>query len=210
MDVFRKLLPFLMKRKIQLKLHKFAVYLDKLHKGKPHLDLITGLLTIPVLLSVIFLNYNNINNMEKSKKITPTPTPMVQQNQTPETKVIVVTPTTDNSQTITPAPSCKKDVGPVSITSPTEGQTISDNPVCITINYSDSNFCSVVWSYRINGGQWSDFNSNNPCIYNLPNGNVKFDLRVQSTVIQKETDLTRNFIYKSSTQNATNSATTSN
>lgn len=176
----------------------------KLTSKKHHLDFITAVLTIPVLLSVIILNYNNLQNLQKNKtNVNPTPT---------QSEKIIVVPQNQQNQDTTPNPTsatCIKDIGPISISSPSEGETKTDNPICIIINYSNSSYCSVVWSYRINNGSWSNFSSNNPCIYNLPNGNVKFDLKVQSTVVQKETDLTRNFIYKGSNLSPTPSSTNS-
>lgn len=168
---------------------------------KHHLDFIAALLTIPVLLSVIILNYSNLQNLQKNKN---------NQNPTPtQAEKIIVVPQKTSASPVLTSETCTKDIGPVSISSPQENESVSDNPTCITINYTNPNYCSVVWSYRINGGTWSDFTSNNPCIYNLPGGNVKFDLRVQSTVVQKEEDLTRNFIYKGSGAITTPTATTS-
>ncbi len=180
------------------KLSKVIKTVKKAPQKKHHLDFVVAVLTIPVLLSVIILNYSNL---QKNKTL-PTPTPMVTQTE----KIIVVPQkTTENTQPA--SESCIKNIGPVSISFPSEGQTVSENPLCINIKYTDPSYCSVIWSYRINGGSWSDFNSNNPCIYNAPNGNTKFELKIQSTVIQKETDFVRNFIYSgSSNPQATPSA----
>ena len=159
---------------------------------KNHLDFITALLSIPVLLSVIILNYSNLH--PKTANVTPTPSE----------KIIVV----PQNNTGSPAPTsstCVKGVGPVEISYPKENQVVDDNPVCISIKYDDSKYCSVVWSYRVNNGSWSDYNSNNPCIYNLPSGNTRIDLRVQSTVNQSTQTLTRNFVYQN--PSATPSAT---
>jgi hypothetical protein len=183
------------------KLSKFSIAAFKqLPKGKGHLDFFTALLTIPVLLSVIILNYNNLQNSQKTK-ITPTPTPAPNQKQVIVVPAVNVPVDKNSSLPLSPSPAvCKQDIGPIDISSPEEGQTITDNPVCVTINYSDSNYCSVVWSYRINNGAWSDYSNNSPCIYNPPNGNIKFELRIQSTVSQnKTTTLTKNFIYKGQT-----------
>ncbi len=171
---------------------KLTLKIKRMRVQKMHIDYVAGLLTIPVLLTAVLVNFGNLNKNEKA----PTTT-------TPSPQVIIVTtapnsnantPNAQTSQT-TPTPICMKSVGPVSITSPTEGQAVSDNPVCIQIDYSDSSYCSVVWSYRINGGSWSDFNNNSPCLYNLSNGNVQFQLRVNSTVSSDSTTLTRNFVY---------------
>jgi hypothetical protein len=189
------------------KVKKVITSIKKLPEKKHHLDFIAALLTIPVLLSVIILNYNNLNNLQKSRN-TPTPAPG---QSTVEKQIIITSPV--NQQPLTQSPtssSCIKDIGPVEISYPKDGQTVSDNPMCIIINYDDSNYCSVVWSYSINGGTWSNYTSNNPCIYNLVNGNVTFNLRVQSTVVQKEVNLTRNFIYQGTSVSptpATSSAT---
>ena len=176
-----------MKEKI-LKAIKTA---KKIPQKKHHLDFLAALLTIPVLLSVIILNYNNLNNLQKAKNASPSPTAQ-------EKQIIIVSPSQIPNTVNNPTPisSCKKQIGPISITYPSDNQTVSDNPVCVNISYNDANYCSVVWSYRINGGAWSDYNSNNPCLYNIPNGNVKFELRVQSTVVQSQQQtLTRNFVY---------------
>lgn len=166
---------------------------------KHHVEYITALLSIPVLVSVIALNLLNLQS--NSKKTEPTPPPT---NERP----IVVQVTgkdTNDKQIVQPTntPSCKKEVGPISITSPKENEAVNSSPVCITIKYDNENYCSVVWSYRINGGNWSDYNSNSPCIYSLPNGNVKFELRVQSTVSQDEETIERNFTYSGPTATPT-------
>ncbi|MCL4417482.1 MAG: hypothetical protein M1365_12460 [Actinobacteria bacterium] len=102
---------------------------------------------------------------------------------------------------ITPIANCKKTVGPISISYPSEGETVSDNPVCITIKYDDPNYCSVVWSYRINNNTWSDYSNNSACLYNLSKGEVKFDLRIQSTVSQDQTkSLSRTFNYQGTSE----------
>ena len=155
---------------------------------KHHVEYITGILSVPVLLTAIALN---ILNLQGNAKKVPVPTPV---NEKP---IIVQVTGSDNKQTAQPTntPACKKEVGPINITSPKENETVNSQPVCFTIKYDNENYCSVVWSYRINGSTWSDYNSNSPCLYSLPNGNVKFELRVQSTVSQDEETIERNFIY---------------
>ncbi len=164
-------------------------HIKKLKIRKNHLDWIAAVLSIPVLLTVMILNLNNLNSQKKNVD-SPTPKPVE--------KVIVVPQDGDKSTPQPTNPSCKKDVGPIEITFPKEGEIVTENPVCINIKYSDSNYCSVVWSYRINDGPWSEYNSNSPCLYNLPQGDVKFELRIQSTASQDQEMLTRNFTYKSS------------
>ena len=177
-----------------------------LHGKKHHLDLVIALLTIPVLLTVII---TNLWNFQKNSKDGPTPTPG------PSKEIIIKTAPADTqavvqpvNNAVVPVVGCKKLVGPISIPFPTEGQTVADNPVCINIKYSDPNYCSVVWSYRINNNTWSDYSSNSVCLYNLPKGTVKFDLRAQSTVSQDQTSISRSFNYQGSTDTpvATSSA----
>ncbi len=196
-----------MKEKLSRKVSRILTAIKKAPEKKTHLDFIAALLTIPVLLSVIILNYSNLNNLQKKTTVNASPTPA------PTQQVIIVSPSQTPAQTdnnLPPIQSCKEGIGPLSISYPAEGQTISDNPVCVNINYSDPSYCSVVWSYRINGGQWSDYNSNSPCLYNMPNGNIKFELRVQSTVAQNQTQTyTRNFVYNGQGTVATPSPTPS-
>ena len=187
-----------MKDKIaRIKLHTKTLILRirRMRIQKMHLDYIAGLLTIPVLVTAVLINFGNLNKNNNKPIAAP---------QTPSPQVIIVTsaPNGTNANVAanqsaqpTPTPVCLTSVGPVSITSPTEGQAISDNPVCIQIDYSDRSYCSVTWSYRINGGSWSDFNNNSPCLYNLSNGDIQFQLRVNSTVSNDTTTLTRNFVY---------------
>lgn len=169
--------------------------------GKIYFELITAALSVPVLISVLLLNYNNINNKPKPTA-SPTPTPTAAELN----KIIYITQPASNNPT--PVNNCIKDIGPVKISFPADGQTITDNPVNFDISYPDSKYCSVVWSYRINNGSWSSYTANNPVIYNLPNGKVIFDLKVQSTVVQKEISVERNFVY-SGNSNPTPQATSS-
>jgi hypothetical protein len=156
---------------------------------KHHVEYITALLSIPVLLSVIALNYFNLQNTAKKEE----PTAPVQN----EKPVVIITG--GSSQNSTPLPTntpvCKKEVGPITISYPEENQIAHSSPVCFTIRYEDEDYCSVVWSYRINESEWSDYNSNAPCLYNLPDGDIKFELRVQSTVSQDTETIERNFKY---------------
>ena len=167
-------------------------WLRELPKRKPHIEFVTALLTVPVLLTVLVANILSLRN--KDKNTAPAPTPSLQ-------KIIIQEPTakaTRESALVNPSPasSCKKEVGPISITSPLENETIKDNPICFVIKYEDPNYCSVVWSYRINGGQWSDYSANSVCLYDVPSGNVQFELRIQSTVSQDQQSLKRNFKYQ--------------
>ncbi|MCL4354403.1 hypothetical protein M1349_02930 [Patescibacteria group bacterium] len=174
-----------------------------LHGRKHHLDLIIALLTVPVLLTVII---TNLLNLQKNSKGNPAPTPASSKEIIIQKDAQVVAQPVKNA--VVPVSNCKKVVGPISISYPAEGQTVEDNPVCINIKYNDPNYCSVVWSYRINNNTWSDYSSNSVCLYNLPKGTVKFDLRAQSTVSQDQTSISRSFNYQGSTDSpvATSSA----
>lgn len=185
-------------KKPQGVLKRVALSYRSIPNKKPYVEFLTALLSVPVLLTVILINLNALRG-DKAK--TPTPTPAVE-------KIYVTTaPGTSTNATNPTNDDCKKQVGPISITSPDEGETITDNPVYINIKYDQENYCSVVWSYRTNGGKWSDYDDNSIALYDLPNGNVKFELRVKSLVSSDNKSLTRNFTYKgnSGTNNASSS-----
>jgi len=175
--------------------------IKKLPEKKPHLDFIAALLTIPLLVLTLYLNIANLKN----KNSQPTPTPVVtqktstaRQSYQPQNSVTSAATTTTPLPTATAA--CIKDIGPIDITSPQEGQIVSDNPVCIYINYQTGNYCSVVWAYKINHGPLSDYSNNSVCLYNLPSGNNTFELFVKSLVSTSTKSLQRNFVYKSGLQ----------
>ena len=165
---------------------------------KPHLEFLAGILTIPVLITAILLNLNNLRS-----KSTPTPTPTPVQNQKPVT-IYQQIPVTSIQKMVSPQPTtnpnhCLKGIGPIDITSPQEGQTVSNtNPVCIDISYNGDNYCAVVWAYKINGGALSDYSNNSVCLYNLPSGNNTFTLQVKSLVSNVTKTIERHFNYISS------------
>lgn len=168
---------------------KIRDWFKKLPERKPHLDFIIAILTVIVLITVIIANIGSLTGKNKPAS-TPTPLPQKINIQLPSSQVIQKEGNTNPT-----AKECKKEVGPISIESPQENQIMKDNPVCFTIKYDDPNYCSVVWSYRINGAAWSDLNNNSVCLYNVPSGDVHFELRVQSTASQDQTTLKRNFVY---------------
>jgi hypothetical protein len=166
---------------------------------KQYVEFFTAVLSVPVLITVILLNLNSLNGLKNKQQITtPNPTPeKIYINQQPASSGQTGIQT-NTQPTATPASSqgpCKQQIGPISIASPQEGQTVSDNPTNINISYSTGVYCSVVWSYRINGGNWSDFDNKSIALYNLPQGTIKLDLRVQSTVTDQQETLTRTFTY---------------
>lgn len=175
---------------------KLKSFLAKLKIRKQHLDWIAGLLSIPVLLTVIILNLNNLTQKKETGS-----------ENKPTEKVIIVPEVKEQAPPAVTSSVCKKEIGPISIASPKEGETVKDNPICIDINYDAQNYCSIVWSYRINNGNWSEFSTNSPCIYNAPNGEIKFELRIQSTASQsQQKTIIRNFTYEAESS-ATPSAT---
>lgn len=177
--------------KLMAPIRKTKELIKRVPAIKPHLDLLAAVLTIPVLVTVIILNFSNL---AKSKStIVPTPTtPPVSTTKTIIEKVpvaITSIPSTNNTQ-------CTPGIGNITIDSPKENDTTTTNPVCIDISYQSNNHCSVVWAYRINGGQWSDYSNNAVCLYNMPSGPVTFDLQVKSLMNSDTTTLERHFTYQ--------------
>lgn len=175
---------------------------------KQYVEFFTAILTVPVLLTVIILNVSNLRE-EEAKKAAPEPTPRIIIN-VPESKPQTETGNTDTPVNTTPAEACKKEIGPVDIASPTEGETVTTNPLIISIEREGEGYCAVVWSYRINGGRWSDYDDKSIALYNPPDGQVSLDLRVKSVVTGQERLLSRKFRYEGSDQAASSSATVSN
>ncbi|HXS15389.1 MAG TPA: hypothetical protein VN711_04625 [Candidatus Saccharimonadales bacterium] len=181
-------------------LDKTKEVVRKLPKIKPHLDFLAAILTIPVLLTVIILNFSTLSK-NKTASITPTPTntsiPFSTNSQVKSLTIIPVKATPTPSQQNTNG--CSPTIGPISIVSPSENQTVTTNPVCIGISYSASGYCSVVWAYRINGGALSDYSNNSACLYNMPSGPVTFELDVKSLAGNDTTILQRHFVYQGAT-----------
>lgn len=175
---------------IQKAYRKFISDFKKLPERKQYIEVFTAILTVPVLLTVIILNVSNLR--EKDKAEAPKQEPTVRE-------IIITQPSGRDDQTRTVTVStepCKTGIGEISIDYPEEDDVVTDNPVQFDINYRPGDFCAVVWSYRINGGRWSDYDDRSVALYNLPQGEVKFDLRVKSVVSGGEESLTRNFEYR--------------
>lgn len=162
---------------------------------KHHVEFITALLSIPVLLTVIALNWSSLSGNKKEEVQKPS-------------QIIISLPVQKNPTSIPPKPQCKTGLGETSITRPEEGDTITENPVNVTIVYKPGEYCSAVWSYRINSGNWSDFDDKSIALYNPPSGNIQLELRVKSIVSGEQKMLTRNFFYKGSNPTATITPTT--
>lgn len=185
------------------KIHKFARSVARLPDKKKYFELITAVLSIPVLLSVILLNYTNLQNQRNPKEDTDTtPTPaiitIIQERNNANSGGSNTTVPTTNSE-------CTPEVGPVTITSPEAGETTDANPLSIIINQNDPNddYCAIVWSYRINDGPWSNFDDKDIYIYNLESGEKKLDVRVKSLISGDEETISRTFSYRNTQQVAT-------
>lgn len=87
-------------------------------------------------------------------------------------------------------------LGTATITSPDENDIVTENPVTVDISYDDKRYCAAAWSYRINGGSWSGYDDRSVALYNLPQGTIKFELRVKSIAGGDTKTVTRNFTYK--------------
>lgn len=168
------------------------------HTKKPHLEFFAAALTVPVLITVLLLNLNNLKG-NKEPKI----------EEASKTQTIVITQPSSNQaeakekEVVVTKEACKPGIGNVEISSPEEGQNITDNPVEININYDANGYCAVVWSYRVNGGGWSSYDDSAISLYNLANGSVKLELRVKSVVDSSQENLTRNFTYSGASNTPT-------
>ncbi|PIY68580.1 hypothetical protein COY90_05245 [Candidatus Roizmanbacteria bacterium CG_4_10_14_0_8_um_filter_39_9] len=184
------------------KLSKFIEWYKALPTKKSHVEFITAVLSVPVMLTVIILNLNNLNQQKKqtaNEKISP-----IQ---------VIITGIKENGEKLpvntvdepvnTPTPlSCVKEVGPVSIFFPRENEVVTKDPLCITV-VTQSDYCSLVWSYNLNDSGWSDYTDKNICLHNLTNGDKTVQLKIKSTVSQDSTTLQRSFIYQGNNEPTT-------
>ena len=172
------------------KLKRARTWISNLPDKKRYFEFVTALLSIPVLLTVFYINYLSIQ-----EKKTPQ-----DKNSTTPTVVVVNSGNNNDDDNNDPAPTaspeCIAEIGPVEIVSPEEDATIDNSPLEIDIDYDQGDYCSVVWSYRINNSSWSDYSDNDILIYNLSSGNKTFELRVKSIVSGKEKTLRRSFVYE--------------
>lgn len=160
-------------------LKAFKKWYRSLPDKKVYFELLSAVLTIPVLVTVILLN---LNNLAGTKKGEPTPTPQVIKviEQAPNGAVTSVPADLGGSQRVSPQASCKKEVGPVNISSPQEGQVMQSNPVCITVSYKTGEYCGVEWAVRIDGNAYSDYADKDVCFYNLSTGSHTASVKVRS------------------------------
>jgi len=179
-----------MMKKFQRFLSKTKRSYRSLPDKKQYIEVFTAALTVPVLLTVIIINLNNLRATNKAAEVTPAPAQ--------DRQIIVNYPTNTEKSVITEVPSaaCKQGIGQVSIDYPAENDTVTDNPVQININYVKGDYCAVVWSYRINDGKFSDYNDKSIALYNPPQGTIRFQLKVKSIVNGEEKILSRTFSYR--------------
>jgi len=173
--------------------------LERLYEKKPIVEFIVATLSIPSILLLLLLNLRALTN-NNSAKPTPTPNGSISvpgTNASFYSRPVTREPKPTVLPNETQAP-CIKGLGPVSISSPSEGSTVASGPVEVDISYDDSTYCTAVWSYSVNGSNWSDYNNNSVALYNLPSGPIKFQLRVKSLTTSDSTTLTRDFVYTGS------------
>lgn len=160
---------------------------------KRYLEFITAFLSIPVLLTVVISNVRSLQSQNAAPTPTPAPTTSVISPtlglKPSDVPIAIDTPST----TPTPGPQCNNEIGPIEIVYPEEGQVVSSDPVCLDIVREGTNYCSVVWSYRINGSSWSDYTDRSICMYGLSPGQKNLELRIKSIVTGTETILRRTF-----------------
>lgn len=179
-------------------IEKTKQIIKKLPEHKPKLDFLAAVLTVPVLITVLILNLNNLGKKTTNTTTTPTPAAMVTTT-TREVPIIIVS-------SPTPAPTsnpntCKQEIGPLTIAYPSENQTVNDSTVCINITYQGDGYCPVTWSYKLNNGSWSDYSNNSVCISNLQQGQNTFLLQVKSTPTGETQVFTRHFSYNPNNMN---------
>ena len=157
----------------------------ELPDNKKWVDMITAVLTIPVLVTVIVSNIGNLKKENDREELTQKPQPTIE-------RVIISEKQPDPS----PTPSCISELPNYEISYPASGDKITDDPVCISLNRQDEgNFCPVVWAYRINNSSWSTYTTDPICLYNMATGPVKLEVRTKSTATGLEKTYSRNFNY---------------
>lgn len=197
-----------MKNPFRSVLNSFRDLPDK----KKYIEVITATLSIPVLLSVVFMNYISIQEKRNTDLLTPAPIISEAPKDASPTIITIIrdsdpTPTpAENGPTAPPAittAACIKEIGPISISSPDEGSTVRSPQLNITVDYDQGDYCSVVWSYRINDASWSEFGDNDIVIYNLFSGQKTVELRVKSLASAATKTIKRSFTYINPSEAAT-------
>ncbi|MGI5841174.1 MAG: hypothetical protein ACOX6N_03095 [Patescibacteria group bacterium] len=183
---------------------------------KRYVEFFSAFLSLPVLITVILMNVNNLNNMKKNTPpgnqplpTEPAPSPTqsrVKEDNLTASEIEALISSTIKESTLTPSPTsepdsptpkvCKNEIGPVEIISPREGEVVGKDPVLIDINHNKDEYCAVVWSYSLNGQPWTDFTDKAIYLYNLTSGEKRLEVRVKSVATGNEVLLKKNFIYQ--------------
>lgn len=189
-------------------LNKISNWYKNLPDQKKYIEVFTALLSVPVLITVLTLNITNIKSGNEEKE-PPTPSEVVvyrnAEDTTSQKPNEITNENIANNPEDTPiAPTanqnesfeeCIRSIGPIEIESPKENATISSNPVTISISYDDGAYCTVVWSYRINDGPWSEYDNASIALYDMKPGSKTIEVRAKSLASRQEKTLIRTFEY---------------
>ncbi|MFA5532802.1 MAG: hypothetical protein WDA13_04415 [Candidatus Shapirobacteria bacterium] len=184
---------------------KIKKWYSTLPDKKRHLELIAAILSIPMMSTVIFINYNNIKNQKNKTTTENTPIQVIITGTNSDSKITTNPIATSNPK----QPECQKDIGSVKIISPNEDEIITSDNVCINIS-TDDKYCPITWSYQLNNNNWSDYSDKEICLYNLTPGEKQLKIKIKSTVVDKIITLERNFIYQTSDITTTPTSTLTN
>lgn len=169
---------------------KYKGWYRKIPDKKRYIEFMTAALSVPVLITVLMTNIGNL----KSKPETPpaSPTPLVITLQ-PENPTIPLTQPQASSTPSVLQSDCIKEVGDIEIVHPAENEVIVEEPLAIDLDYQIGTYCAVVWSYRLNGGKWSDFTDKAIELYGIASGEKTLDVRIKSVVSTDSLTLSRKF-----------------
>lgn len=192
---------------------KFIKNLRDLPEKKRYIEFFSAILSLPVLITVILLNVNNLNNLKKNSETTPDPTPTnapISANDNDQNSLSIseiqsmisstiqnsTSPPASSTGTFTPAPqNCKNEIGPVRIISPREGEIVARDPVLIDIT-NDPEYCSLIWSYSLDGQPWAEFTNKAIYLYNLTPGDKNLEVKIRNPSNDNEIILKKNFTYQ--------------
>ncbi|RJR14860.1 hypothetical protein C4579_03625 [Candidatus Microgenomates bacterium] len=175
---------------------------------KHYLEFVTAFLTIPVLLTVFFNNVQNLRKSEAAPATSPESSSTSQPQALNIEPIIITQKETSPAATVpenqsSPLPqACEPVINHFEIVAPSENQSVTHDPVCIDVVYDQGNSCGVVWSYKINDGNFSEFDDKNICLYGLTNGQKTVTLRVKSLSGKEEKTYTRNFTVQLESQSS--------
>ena len=176
-------------------LQRFLRYIRAVPGKKHYLEFVTATLSIPVLITVIMINLGNLKGEEERVKESSEPEKIIV-TYTPQ--AAVSTNANDPKDAVAgESDVCNKEIGPVSISYPEEGDVVSDSPLEVIIDRDDSGeYCAIVWSYRINNGRWSEYDDKSLALYNLPSGPKTLEVRVKSVTGGEAEVIKRTFDYQ--------------